>query len=127
MAKVMDLRMNETIYWLTVVATIFLPLTFMTGFFGMNFGWMIGEIERRAAFLALGDRRPDRRHLPDLAGDQTAREPRSSPTRTPSSAWSRRCAAHCAEPAAGNRGDRWDKAAEPTLYRRTKASKARSY
>jgi magnesium transporter len=54
MAKVMDLRMNETIYWLTVVATIFLPLTFLTGFFGMNFDWMIGEIDSRAAFLALG-------------------------------------------------------------------------
>jgi magnesium transporter len=54
MAQVMDLRMNETIYWLTVVATIFLPLTFMTGFFGMNFGWMVGEIETSAAFLVLG-------------------------------------------------------------------------
>jgi magnesium transporter len=54
MAKVMDLRMNETIYWLTVVATIFLPLTFLTGFFGMNFGWMTGEIDTRSAFLILG-------------------------------------------------------------------------
>ena len=54
MAKVMSLRMNETIYWLTVVATIFLPLTFLTGFFGMNFTWMIGEIDTEAAFLLLG-------------------------------------------------------------------------
>ena len=54
LAQVMDLRLNETIYWLTVVATIFLPLTFVTGFFGMNFGWMVGEIDSRAAFLALG-------------------------------------------------------------------------
>jgi magnesium transporter len=54
MAKVMGMRMNETIYWLTVVATIFLPLTFLTGFFGMNFEWMIGEIDTRAAFLGLG-------------------------------------------------------------------------
>jgi magnesium transporter len=54
MAQVMNLRMNETIYWLTVVATIFLPLTFMTGFFGMNFGWMIGEIDGLTAFLLFG-------------------------------------------------------------------------
>jgi magnesium transporter len=54
MAQLMDLRMNETMYWLTVVATIFLPLTFLTGFFGMNFGWMVGRIDTEEAFLILG-------------------------------------------------------------------------
>ncbi|HEX6689309.1 MAG TPA: CorA family divalent cation transporter [Solirubrobacterales bacterium] len=54
MAKLIDLRMNETMYWLTVVATIFLPLTFLTGFFGMNFGWLVGRIDTEAAFLVLG-------------------------------------------------------------------------
>jgi len=32
-----DLRMNEVGQMLTVVATIFIPLTFITGYFGMNF------------------------------------------------------------------------------------------
>jgi magnesium transporter len=54
MAKLIDLRVNETMYWLTVVATIFLPLTFMTGFFGMNFAWMIERINTPAAFAILG-------------------------------------------------------------------------
>ena len=54
LAKLVDLRLNETIYWLTVVATIFLPLTFVTGFFGMNFGWMVGQIDTPLAFVLLG-------------------------------------------------------------------------
>src|SRR3954454_1189505 len=54
MAKLVDLRLNETIYWLTVVATIFLPLTFVTGFFGMNFGWMVRQIDTPFAFVLLG-------------------------------------------------------------------------
>jgi magnesium transporter len=54
LAKLIDLRLNETIYWLTVVATIFLPLTFVTGFFGMNFNWMVDRIDTAAAFLLLG-------------------------------------------------------------------------
>jgi len=54
MAKLIDLRLNETIYWLTVVATVFLPLTFVTGFFGMNFTWMVDHIESFLAFLILG-------------------------------------------------------------------------
>jgi magnesium transporter len=54
MATLIDLRLNETTYWLTVVATIFLPLTFITGFFGMNFEWMIGQIDTQLAFWLLG-------------------------------------------------------------------------
>lgn len=54
LATQINLRQNETIYWLTVVATIFLPLTFLTGFFGMNFSWMIRHIGSELAFWLLG-------------------------------------------------------------------------
>jgi magnesium transporter len=54
LAQLINLRLNETTYWLTVVATIFLPLTFVTGFFGMNFGWMVREINTQLAFWLLG-------------------------------------------------------------------------
>ena len=54
MATLIDLRLNETSYWLTVVATIFLPLTFITGFFGMNFEWMVGQVDTQLAFWLFG-------------------------------------------------------------------------
>jgi magnesium transporter len=54
MAQVIDLRLNSTMYRLTVVATIFLPLTFIVGFFGMNFGWMVNRIDTFAGFVLLG-------------------------------------------------------------------------
>jgi magnesium transporter len=47
-------RMNAIIERLTVVATIFLPLTVVTSFFGMNFAWMTDHVESFAAFLILG-------------------------------------------------------------------------
>ena len=53
-AQLASLRLNETMYWLTVVATIFLPLTWITGFFGMNFGWMVDRVDSAAAFFLLG-------------------------------------------------------------------------
>jgi hypothetical protein len=39
---------------LTLVATIFLPLTLSTSFFGMNFGWMTARIGTAGAFFGLG-------------------------------------------------------------------------
>lgn len=47
-------RQGDQINRLTIVSVIFLPLTFLTGFFGMNFNWMIAHIESGAAFALLG-------------------------------------------------------------------------
>jgi magnesium transporter len=33
-------RMNEVMKVLTIIATIFIPLTFIAGIYGMNFEWM---------------------------------------------------------------------------------------
>jgi Mg2+ and Co2+ transporter CorA len=50
----LDLQLNQRAYLVSVIATIFVPLTFLTGFFGMNFGWMVDHIDSPAAFLLLG-------------------------------------------------------------------------
>ncbi len=47
-------RLNSVMERLTIVATIFLPLSVLTGFFGMNFGWMVQHIDTFAAFAILG-------------------------------------------------------------------------
>jgi magnesium transporter len=47
-------RMNAVMERLTIVATIFLPLTVITGFFGMNFAWLVKRLDSFGAFLGLG-------------------------------------------------------------------------
>ena len=49
-----SVRQNATIEQLTILATVFLPLTFVTGFFGQNFAWLVGHINTLSAFLVYG-------------------------------------------------------------------------
>jgi magnesium transporter len=48
-------RQGEVSKQLTIIATIFLPLTFLTGFFGQNFAFLTGRIENHTwSFFVLG-------------------------------------------------------------------------
>jgi magnesium transporter len=47
-------RMNVVMKQFTVIAGIFLPLSVVVGFFGMNFGWMVRNINTSLAFWLLG-------------------------------------------------------------------------
>ena len=47
-------RLNDVMKKLTVIATIFLPLAWITGFFGQNFGWLVRNVGSWEAFLFLG-------------------------------------------------------------------------
>jgi len=47
-------RQNDVMKQLTVIATIFLPLAFITGFFGQNFGYLVNDIRSTLAFWLIG-------------------------------------------------------------------------
>lgn len=47
-------RLNVVMKQLAIIATIFLPLSFLTGFFGQNYAWMVQRIQNFWMFLFLG-------------------------------------------------------------------------
>ena len=47
-------RQSEQITRLTLISTIFLPVTALTGIFGMNFDWMTNAISGGKAFVVFG-------------------------------------------------------------------------
>jgi magnesium transporter len=53
-SSVVSNQLNVVMKQLAVISTVFLPLSFLTGFFGQNFGALVGHIGGWPAFVILG-------------------------------------------------------------------------
>jgi len=47
-------KQSQVINRLTIISAIFLPMTFLTGYFGMNLQWMVDHVQSFKAYLFLG-------------------------------------------------------------------------
>jgi magnesium transporter len=52
--SVVSNRLNAVMKQLTIIATVFLPLSYLTGFFGQNFGWLVQHLGGLAVFVGVG-------------------------------------------------------------------------
>jgi Mg2+ and Co2+ transporter CorA len=52
--SVVSNRLNDVMKQLTIIATVFLPLSFLPGFFGQNLGWLVNREGSLTAFLIFG-------------------------------------------------------------------------
>ncbi len=64
-------RLNVVMKQLTIIATIFLPLSFLTGFFGQNFAYLV-RVWHRADVDLLGPRHRPRRWRPSCSWWRTS-------------------------------------------------------
>jgi magnesium transporter len=53
-SSVVSNQLNVVMKQLAVISTVFLPLSFLSGFFGQNFGALVGHIESWQAFVIFG-------------------------------------------------------------------------